>query len=237
MISSVDAVMGFSEAVLESLFSEFPEAQAKRRFVIPHGNYCQDYPPPLPKSQARLELGLPEDAFVILFFGGLRSNKGVVELIQSFEKLENSKNSLVIAGGGETPDVSAALDRASANPRIKLYRRVIPDAEVPTFFGAADVVAFPFRSILNSGSVILALSMARCVVVPGVPSLVEQIPDFACFQFPPCDSGGLVSALGEALATPDLSDRGQQARAQMLNDRDWNTIGEKAVQMYQQLLA
>src|SRR5690606_10250440 len=47
------------------------------------------------------------------------------------------------------------------------------DEMVADFFAASDVVVLPFRNILNSGSLILALSFNRPVVAPAIGSLTE----------------------------------------------------------------
>src|SRR5690606_21590296 len=64
-----------------------------------------------------------------------------------------------------------ALARGDA--RIRLHLRFIPDDEVPVFLSACDLVVLPFDSILNSGSVLLALSLDRPVLAPRLGALPE----------------------------------------------------------------
>jgi glycosyltransferase involved in cell wall biosynthesis len=51
--------------------------------------------------------------------------------------------------------------------------RFIPDEQVPAYIGAADILVLPFDSILNSGSVLLALSFNRAVLAPRLGALPE----------------------------------------------------------------
>lgn len=44
---------------------------------------------------------------------------------------------------------------------------------MPLYVGASDVVVLPFRSVLNSGSVFLALSFNRAVLAPNLGALPE----------------------------------------------------------------
>ena len=61
----------------------------------------------------------------------------------------------------------------SGDARIHLHLRHVPTEEVQTFFGAADLVALPYREILNSGTALLALSFNRPVLVPSKGAMAE----------------------------------------------------------------
>ena len=45
------------------------------------------------------------------------------------------------------------------------------------FFNAADVVVFPFRKVLTSGSIVLAMSFGKALVIPDLESLKEIVPE------------------------------------------------------------
>ena len=50
--------------------------------------------------------------------------------------------------------------------RVTHVNRFIDEMELQLFFRAADVAAFPYRSILTSGSLLMALSFGVPVVIP-----------------------------------------------------------------------
>lgn len=159
---------------LSSAIGLYPPLRHKPSAVIPHGHYRDEYPPALSREASREQLGLPRDRFTILFFGNVRKYKNVPLLIQAFRGMADPAVQLVIAGEpgpGVSADEIAGLARGDA--RIHLQLRFIPESQVPAFLGAADLVALPFDSILNSGSVLLALSFDRRVIAPCLGSLPE----------------------------------------------------------------
>lgn len=81
------------------------------------------------------------------------------------------------------------------NPRIHLHARRIPDEELQLFYNAADVVVLPFKQILTSGSLVLAMSFGKAVVTPHLESLLEILPEEGVKWFDPLDSDSLRNSL------------------------------------------
>ncbi len=152
----------------------YPALQHKRITVIPHGHYREIDQPPWSRRQSRAALQLPQRAFTLLFFGGIRPYKNVPKLLAAFRQLPGDHIQLVIAG---LPALGVTADElqqeALLDPRVSLHLRFIAEEDVPKFLGAADLVVLPFHSILNSGSVLLALSHNRAVLAPRLGALPE----------------------------------------------------------------
>jgi hypothetical protein len=72
-------------------------------------------------------------------------------------------------------EIRAAADGAAASRAddVRLDLRWIPPDEVQPFFAAADLVVLPYRQILNSGAVVLAMTLGRPVLVPDLGSMRE----------------------------------------------------------------
>jgi beta-1,4-mannosyltransferase len=79
----------------------------------------------------------------------------------------------LIVGQPQKVDVEALRHSVADDPRIRLKLEFVSDRDVPLYMGAADVVVLPFDSILNSGSMLLALSFNRAVLAPRMGSLPE----------------------------------------------------------------
>ena len=122
-------------------------------------------------------LNLGQEKYVFAFFGGIRPNKGLEELIQAFIRIRNENTHLVIAGAIDRQEsyAKSLLKTADNNPRIHFYFKRIPDKEVQVFINASDVVVLPFSKILTSGSAHLAMSFQRPVIAPNVGCLSELI--------------------------------------------------------------
>lgn len=94
------------------------------------------------KAAARAELGLEQDAFVVVYTGGLLHWKGVEVLVDAARLLP--KLQFVVAGGMDA-DVSALRDYAQglANVRIEGFQA---PARVPLYLAAGDIGVVPNRS-------------------------------------------------------------------------------------------
>jgi beta-1,4-mannosyltransferase len=198
----------------------------KRLAVIPHGSYLEVYAEGRPRSEVRGELGLPADAFVFLCFGELRAYKEVELLLAAFPEVSNQNVRLVVAGNVKAPDVGATVRAASArDPRLVSMFGFVPESRVAELFHACDAVVFPRGEPGTSGSLILALSMARPVVAADVPTVRELTGSGkAGWLFRPHDASSLRAALESAGA--DASEaRARGRRGLEIAERlDWTQI-------------
>ncbi|MGH2355763.1 MAG: glycosyltransferase, partial [Chloroflexota bacterium] len=146
-------------------------------FVIPHGHFMDVYPNTIGRAAARHALGLPDDAFVYLFFGNIRSYKGVEQLLEVFSALPDRRLRLVIAGRLH-PNYRGPLQAGSGSTldrRIVFRPGQVAIEEMQVYFNAADAAVFPFVDTLTSGSAITALGFGCPIVAPAVGCLPELL--------------------------------------------------------------
>lgn len=180
---------------------------ADRVHVIPHPSYEGVYGDPVPRNIARERLELGADEPTVLFFGRMRAYKGLDTLIAAVAHLtarEDTPPTLLLAGRARGParaEIARLLPTSSRT--VTSFDFVEPD-QVPVWFGAADVAVFPFRSILNSGSVHLSATLGVPAILPGVPHLRNQFGDEPWVRFYDVDDA--VPSLARLLATPDPVD-------------------------------
>ncbi len=167
--------------VLEETFKQRLRgiAPMERVAVIPHGVETPE--PPVPKkTTARNKLGIQPNEFVILSFGFITWYKGTDLLIKAIKpgmKLGNKPVRLVVAGGPSTTqqhkshyqsyyqDV-VALAKRKNNVRITGF---VPDDRMPLYFAAADLVAFPYRTVMSSsGPLSLAIAYGKAITLSPV---------------------------------------------------------------------
>jgi beta-1,4-mannosyltransferase len=171
--------------------------------VIPHPDFVDAYPPVQEQRGARKALGLRQDVFTVLFFGKLRAYKGINRLVAALHLANIAEWQLLIAGApSEGVDPASLRGVADGDPRIHLVDQHIESEEVPIYFGAADVVALPYDSVLSSGTTALAHSMARPVVAPKCGCIGEMIPPHAGMTYEVKQEASLQTAL-EHMATQD----------------------------------
>ena len=200
----------------ERLLAEHPQIAPEKIATIPHGNFIGVYPNDIDKVEARARLGLPTQARVLLFLGHVRRYKGVTELIEQFRcDSELEPIQLVIAGQVAEAALAEELRRVGRDAgNISLHLAMVPAEDISLYMAAADAVATPFRDVLTSGSLILALSYAKPVIAPKAGCLTELTEDVAGYFYDPSDPQGLSDALRRfAVEESDLTQMGMQNRA------------------------
>lgn len=174
LLGQVDAFIALTELGKRQALRRFPVLRGRPAFVIPHGPYRSCYADTISPRQAREHLGLPPAARVIVSLGQIRPYKNLPHLIRTFRQLPDHSARLLIVGQADDPALVAELRAAAAgDPRVRLGLAFIPPDEMQIYLRAADLVALPYREVLNSGSALLALSFARPVLIPARGAMNE----------------------------------------------------------------
>lgn len=237
----VDGLIFLTETSL-ALFRKEEKMYAfssKPATVIPHGHYLPVYPKRVDKAAARRLLDLPSDGRVILFLGSLRPYKGVEELLAVSKEFSASDRKVffVVAGKPFSEEYRECLIRLSSrsDSYVRLFLEHVPEDRVPLFFSAADVAVFPYRRILNSGSVFLSLTFGVPVLVPRLGSLEElaqSYPHMLYLYEPPLTKEKLSLVLDQL----DLfKAECQQEWDSFLKKFDWSLISEQTLMFYKSL--
>lgn len=240
LIDCCDGIFVMSRAAEELLHRTYRVAERTRVAVIPHGHYIDAYPNAVSREAAREELALPPEARVALFLGRIRRYKGADDLVRAFRKIARGGDVLLVAGPAAEATLAGELARLArdlpAGAEVRIEPGLVPEDRLQVYFNACDVVACPFRKVLNSGSVLLAMSFARCVVAPRLGSIPEVACPAGYFGYDAEAPDGLAAALREALDRCDLLERGEAAKAFAREKYDWPDIGRKARGVYEDIL-
>lgn len=108
----------------------------------------------------------------VLYFGLIRPYKGVEALLDAFRGLPGStlagiKPTLRIVGNPSTQTMRETVQSAcDTDPRIGALLRYVDDDVLAREIGEAQLVVLPYRQMLNSGALLLALSLSRPVLAP-----------------------------------------------------------------------
>ncbi len=142
--------------------------------IIPEGSFVSYYPNHITKQQARQDLGIPENSTVLLYFGLIKPYKGIMQLIEAYNRTKIENCYLVIAGKVMDHEYGQKVKHL-CNPYILLFDHFIPNENVQTYFQAADIVVLPFEKIENSGSVILAMGFSKPIIAPHIGSIINRL--------------------------------------------------------------
>lgn len=202
-----------------------------RSAIIRHGNYLGMYPDDHGREQQlREQFGLQEGDTVMLLFGGLRRYKGINQLLAAFRDNDDPSLRLIIAGRPFEQDLAEDIQKAAADdPRISAYLGFIPDADVSPLYTISHLVITPFERTLSSGSVILALSQGKALLLPE-DARVLGLPDTRGVLFFN-NNDGLRSALNALPARDKLQAMGQ-INFELAKTLDWSSIGRQTVAAY-----
>ncbi|OPL17837.1 MAG: hypothetical protein AVO35_08130 [Candidatus Aegiribacteria sp. MLS_C] len=141
-----------------------------------HPIYDQYLDPSITRDSARERLGYSRSARLVLFFGLVRTYKGVQDLVRAMGSLPDDVLLLIV--GESYSDRRGILDIISnmgLSRRIRWIDRFVPDSEVAVYFEAADVVVLPYRQATQSGVAQIALSFGKVLVLTDTGGLSELV--------------------------------------------------------------
>lgn len=212
--------------------------------IVRHGSYKDWYArEQTTMDDSRKELGLPTDAMVMLFFGRVSAQKGILELLRAFASLCATAHLpvepiLVVAGQCGDDEVAAQLGESAEKlgDRLRLDVRYLPDHVLASYLAAADMVVLPFRQSTTSGSVVLALTAGRPTVLPDLPTFAE-VPEAACIRYDPKDPDGLLQGLRSTCSMPRdlLAVKGSVGR-EAVESVTWSEAAQRTAGVYRDVL-
>lgn len=153
---------------------------SKPRSFCPHPLY-DHFGSKIKREDAIKTLKLDNNYNYVLFFGLIRDYKGLDLLIEAFaqEVLIKKKIKLIIAGEfySNREKYISLIEQYNLSSNIILHDHFIPDPEVSLYFGAADIVAQPYKNATQSGVTQIGFHFEKPMLVTDVGGLAEIIPN------------------------------------------------------------
>lgn len=214
--------------VVDSLTSGFirmnsktPVARSRPSRLIPLGHY-RDWLGDIPDISP-----IPGR---LLFFGVLRANKGISDLVRAFGEVPKSVGiSLHVAGMPGDAGTSDLLVQASQEcGSITADLRYLEDDNLQREILKSEAVILPYPELHNSGVLLLAVSLNRMVVVPESEvssELADEIGPEWISRF----SGPLTADV--LCAGPEQARRLRRQEPD-LSGREWVEIASKTFEFY-----
>jgi glycosyltransferase involved in cell wall biosynthesis len=216
--------------------------------VIPHGTLIQ---PPRDRLESRRELGIPENAKVVLFFGFVWLGKGLDFLLDAFAHVlaRVPEAWLYIAGYTRQRSVwtriymkylRARRSWLGIAARTSEWGDYVPDDKVVSIYSAADVVALPYRQeyISVSGVVHQAAGLDRLVACSRIAKFAEigerVDPDLLV---DPDDERGWARLLTRLLTDAGYAAAARAKVRRFAEETSWEAVGRQHLSLYERLLA
>lgn len=166
----------------------------------------------------------------ILYFGLIRPYKGVDQLLHTFRMLDSKQLSLRIVGS-PTPELRQLIeDSCRLDSRVTADLRFVPDEVLATEICKSQLVVLPYHEMHNSGAILVALSLARRVLVPRTESNELLAAEVGSDWIQMYDGKLTPHILNEALK--QASAHTSSGDTPFLSQRDWSVVGEKHHQAY-----
>ena len=125
----------------------------------------------------------------MLFIGRIRKYKGIVQLVD-FKELIQNRFHLVVAGQGKLP---------SGLNDFEIHNYWLSEFEISRFLADADVVIFPYIEASQSGIIPAAIQLNKVLIVSRIHGLVEQVEGYPrAFSFTVGDRESFMEALTNA---------------------------------------
>lgn len=242
LLKVCNSVMVMSNASKLQLLDTYEIADCQIE-VIPHGHFIDVYPNKISKEDARYKLSLESCEKVVLSLGRILPYKGFEKLIDNFCQVAKQGQALMIVGSCHEHLYidklrSLARKKCPVGCTVRVINQFIPNDELQVYFNAADGVALPFEKILNSGSLLLAMSFGKCVLAPRIGSLPEIAYPGGYYGYDLKDNHGL----GKALQTfMNLDQRNiqrveKETIAFVMEKYNWRLIGNKLCTLYSRII-
>lgn len=153
------------------------------------------------RADARLNIGVDQDAQLILYAGRLDPNKGLTELVNAVARLRrhHPRLRLSLLGEGIMREQLVTLARENNVLDVVSFIGPVSSAEVARWMTAANVFCLPSYSEGCPNVVIEALASGRPVVASAVGGIPELVTSGYGILTPPRNVERLTAALSESL--------------------------------------
>lgn len=193
------------------------------RIRVTNIGYDETIYKPVAKEEARRQLGLPLEAPIVLYVGTETSaRKNVITLLQAMVRVrENLPDVLLVKIGRVDPANQSIKSKLNIK---ELFR--LPEAQMPLFYSAADVFAFP--SLYEGGYAYPPIEAMAC----GTPTIVSE--DMVLYEkgavvIPARDSQKLAETIAEILTDREKQ---EELSRQALEEAKRHTLTKEVEQTY-----
>jgi glycosyltransferase involved in cell wall biosynthesis len=216
--------------------------------IIPCGTDIEKFGA-IERSVARAKLGIAPKSKVVFYVGRFDQRKGIETLVRAVAKssLRGSSNLKLIIAGGSRPGKSDGIERDRIEGivtelglgDITTFPGRLEDADLPFYYGAADVCVVPSHYEPFGLVAIEAMASGTPVVASDVGGLkFTVVPELTGLLVPPKDEEAFAIAIDRILTNPLWANQlGEIARLRVENSFSWNSVALKLTQLYINLLS
>ncbi len=195
-------------------------------------------PEEVPQEEARARLGLPQDKPAILFFGGLRWDKGVDILLKALSILDGDWYAVIAGEPARFGEAEVEQCRQKLQEPSRLIARLehIPDNDVTDYFAAADAVVLSYRRVFKGTSGVLqhAAAVGKPVIAADVGEVGPTVREYGLgIVVEPESPNALAEGIREFLARrEELTEEVRPRALRYAEANDWRIMARKVREAY-----
>jgi len=212
--------------------------------VIPHGDYKFFLPEKqLSTNEAKSILGFTPENKTILFFGAIRGNKGLKNILLAMPYIKEQIPEVRLMIVGEPMESYGAYKAVIDEQQIKneVFEKLdyVPNEDVALYFFAGDLIVLPYHEITQSGILQIAYAFGKPVVATDLGGFREAIENGQNGYLVPLNN---IQLLAER-CVEILADKEKQKRmgeySRFLSDTRfaWDSIADKTIGVYRKCMA
>jgi glycosyltransferase involved in cell wall biosynthesis len=207
--------------------------------VIPHGNYNffkNDTTPS--KEQAKAQLGIPTNSKTILFFGAIRPNKGLENILHAMALIKAHLDDIKLLIVGEPCEdynkYTMIIEENHLHNNVYEKLDYVPHQEVALYFSASDMVVLPYHEITQSGVLQIAYAFGKPVVATAIGGFNESVEgELNGYLVPPNDTNALAEKIITLMSDKSKIDSmGTYSRYLSETKYSWDTIATQTLKIY-----
>lgn len=234
-----DAVVTVSEGIASAMAERLKVVKPTvvRNIPEPPSEFCADSPE---LSPLRTELGIPEDAPIVLYQGGLSEGRGLHVLMEAMGLVAHGSVRLVVLGSGPLlPELKAIASSLGAMKARVHFVPAVPSHMVLDWTRGATVGVHPILGGILNHELCLPNKLFE-YIHGGLPVIVSDLPEMGQFVrshdlgavFVPGSSLSLAREIDALLSNPDALHRHRRAVRRAAQEVTWARESERLRDLY-----
>lgn len=233
-----DRIIIHSENGKNELISLF-KVERNKVHVIPHGDYKFFVPDKwITVEDAKTSINIDPLSKTILFFGAIRENKGLENIIKAMPVIKKYSQDVKLLIVGEPWEDYRKYRRLIEDYGLadNVWEKLVyvPNEEVSQYFFASDIVVLPYYEITGSGILQIAYAFAKPVIASDIDGFRETIKDGENgYLVKLGDPDSMAAKVCEVLLDDSLRERmGLYSRSISDKQYSWQGIAERTKSIY-----
>ena len=201
--------------------------------AIPNGVDVPEQNSDIDCIKIRNRYGIGSDTIFYLYVGWVTKKKGVVDLLNAFQKVKREDKKLIVVG---------AIDKELAgiekeNHKDVLFTGYIPEKEKEGLFRCADIFVFPSHSEGQPFTVLEAMSYGLPVITTRKDGMMDQVNDCVTgFLAPPHNPKDLAQIMS-ILAFCDYKQMGRAGKEKAKREFSWNHVIDEMIVVFEEVIS